>query len=92
MYYSAAWTDSGFLLGCSHAHETIVEADSCIPCAGSRTIARAAGESYQRNTIADASLFRTPLLSTSNDLQAAGDCLSTSKYVKNGNTTGEDNR
>jgi hypothetical protein len=34
MYYSAAWTDSGFLLGCSHEHETIVEADSCIPCAG----------------------------------------------------------
>jgi hypothetical protein len=34
MYYSAAWTDSGFLLGCSHEHETIVEADCCIPCAG----------------------------------------------------------
>jgi hypothetical protein len=34
MYYSAAWTDSGFLLGCSHEHETIVEAHSCIPCAG----------------------------------------------------------
>src|SRR5450755_2717002 len=34
MSYSAAWTDSGFLLGCSHEHETIVEADSCIPCAG----------------------------------------------------------
>lgn len=34
MYYSAAWADSGFLLGCSHEHETIVEADSCILCAG----------------------------------------------------------
>ena len=34
IYYSAAWTDSGFLFGCSHEHETIVEADSCIPCAG----------------------------------------------------------
>jgi hypothetical protein len=34
IYYYAAWTDSGFLLGCSHEHETIVEADSCIPCAG----------------------------------------------------------
>ena len=33
-YYSAAWTDSGFLLGCSHEHETILEADSCIACAG----------------------------------------------------------
>src|SRR5208283_1707362 len=34
MFYSAAWTDSGFLLGCSHEHETIVGADCCIPCAG----------------------------------------------------------
>jgi hypothetical protein len=34
IHYSAAWTDSGFLLGCSHEHETIVDADSCIPCAG----------------------------------------------------------
>jgi hypothetical protein len=33
-YYPAAWTDSGFFLGCPHEHETIVEADSCIPCAG----------------------------------------------------------
>jgi len=39
MYYSAAWTDSGFLLGCSHEHETIVEADSCIPCAGGYIVA-----------------------------------------------------
>jgi hypothetical protein len=38
MCYSAAWTDSGFLLGCSHKHETIVEADSCIPCAGSYVV------------------------------------------------------
>jgi hypothetical protein len=34
MSYSAAWTDSGFLLGCPHEHETIEEADSCIGCAG----------------------------------------------------------
>lgn len=34
MYYSAAWTDSGYRLGCSHEHQTIAEADSCIPCAG----------------------------------------------------------
>ena len=33
-YYSAAWTDSGFLLGCPHEHETLVGAISCIPCAG----------------------------------------------------------
>jgi hypothetical protein len=34
MFYSAAWTDSGFFLGCSHEHATIMEAASCIPCAG----------------------------------------------------------
>jgi len=39
MYYFAAWTDSGFLLGCSHEHETIREADPCIPCAGGHVVA-----------------------------------------------------
>ena|ERR1700739_3567665 len=39
MHYSAAWTDSGFLLGCSHEHEAIAEADSCIPCAGGYVVA-----------------------------------------------------
>jgi hypothetical protein len=39
MYYFAAWTDSGFFLGCSHEHETIVEANSCIPCAGGYVVA-----------------------------------------------------
>lgn len=39
IYYSAAWTDSGFFLGCSHEHETIGEADSCIPCAGGYVVA-----------------------------------------------------
>jgi hypothetical protein len=34
IYYSAAWTDSGCLLVCGHEHETLVEAASCIPCAG----------------------------------------------------------
>jgi hypothetical protein len=34
LYYSAAWTDSGFLLGCSHEHKTVAEAASCILCAG----------------------------------------------------------
>lgn len=33
MYYSAAWTDSGFFLGCSHEHGTIMEASACIPYA-----------------------------------------------------------
>jgi hypothetical protein len=39
MYYFAAWTDSGFLLGCSHEHETIAKADACIPCAGGYVVA-----------------------------------------------------
>lgn len=39
IYYSAAWTDSGFFLGCSHEHETIGEADSCIPRAGGYLVA-----------------------------------------------------
>jgi hypothetical protein len=38
IYYSAAWTDSGFLLACPHEHETIAEADSCIPCAGGHVV------------------------------------------------------
>jgi len=37
-------------------------------------------------------LFQNRVLSTFNALQAAEDCLSTSKYVENGNTTGEDHR
>lgn len=34
MYYSAAWTECACFISCSHEHETIVEANSCIPCAG----------------------------------------------------------
>jgi len=39
IYYSAVWTDSGFFLRCSHEHETIGEANSCIPCAGGYVVA-----------------------------------------------------
>jgi len=34
MYYSAAWTECGCFIGCSHEHKTVMEAKSCIPCAG----------------------------------------------------------
>jgi hypothetical protein len=34
IYYFAAWTDSGFLLGCDHEHQTVTEAVACISCAG----------------------------------------------------------
>jgi len=37
---------------------------------------------YRQSWTAEASLFRTPLLSIYNALQAVEDCLSTSKYVK----------
>src|ERR1700732_767467 len=33
-YHSAASTDSGCFLSCSHEHETIVDAAACIKCAG----------------------------------------------------------
>jgi len=39
MHYFAAWTECGCLLGCSHEHETIMEADSCIPWAGGYVVA-----------------------------------------------------
>jgi hypothetical protein len=39
IYYFAAWTDSGFLLGCDHEHATVPEAVACISCAGGYVIA-----------------------------------------------------
>jgi hypothetical protein len=39
IYYFAAWTDSGFLLGCDDEHQTVTEAVACISCAGGYVIA-----------------------------------------------------
>jgi len=39
IYYFAAWTDSGFLLGCDHEHQTVTEAVACISCADGYVIA-----------------------------------------------------
>jgi hypothetical protein len=39
LYYFAAWTDSGCLIGCSHEHGTVSEAVACIACAGGYVIA-----------------------------------------------------
>ncbi len=39
MYYFAAWTECGCFLGCFHEHKTIIEAKSCIPCAGGYVVA-----------------------------------------------------
>jgi hypothetical protein len=39
LFYSAAWTECGCFLGCSHEHKTTGEANSCIPCAGGYVVA-----------------------------------------------------
>jgi hypothetical protein len=40
LYYFAAWTDSGCLLGCEHQHETVISAVACsAPVAGGYVIA-----------------------------------------------------
>ena len=39
IYYFAAWTDSGFLLGCDHEHQTATEPVACISYAGGYVIA-----------------------------------------------------
>lgn len=39
IYYSAAWTECGCLIGCWHEHKTVAEAASCIPCAGGYVVA-----------------------------------------------------
>jgi hypothetical protein len=39
LYYFAAWTDSGCLLGCSHEHGTVGEAVACFSCAGGYVVA-----------------------------------------------------
>ena len=44
VYYFAAWTDSGCLLGCDHQHETVISATACISHAGCYVIAVEDGE------------------------------------------------
>jgi hypothetical protein len=39
IFYFAAWTDSGCLLGCDHQHQTVTSAVPCISCAGGYVIA-----------------------------------------------------
>ena len=39
LYYFAAWTDSGCLLGCHHRHQTVISAANCISEAGGYVIA-----------------------------------------------------
>ena len=39
LYYFAAWTDSGRLLGCHHRHQTVISAANCISEAGGYVVA-----------------------------------------------------
>jgi hypothetical protein len=39
LYYFAAWTDSGCLLGCDHQHDTVISAVACCARAGAYVIA-----------------------------------------------------
>jgi hypothetical protein len=66
MFYSAAWTDSGFLLGCSHEHKTIMEAASCIPCAG-RYVVAVENRAMRSLTAEEESEFRCAVPSHSTD-------------------------
>ena len=44
LYYFAAWTDSGCLLGCDHQHQIVMSATFCIACAGGYVVAVENGE------------------------------------------------
>ena len=39
VHYCAAWTDSGFFLGCDHEHPTVTSAVACINVAGGYVVA-----------------------------------------------------
>ena len=60
IYYFAAWTDSGCLLGCDHEHQTVTEAVSCISCAGSYVIAVANNVYRALNDVEDAEFQGAP--------------------------------
>lgn len=66
IYYSAAWTECGCLISCWHEHETVVEAASCIPCAGGYVVAVENG-AMRSLTTAEKSEFQCTVLSDSTD-------------------------
>jgi hypothetical protein len=57
LYYFAAWTDSGCLLGCEHHHQTVISAANCISEAGGYVIAVEKGRLRTLND-AEEELFR----------------------------------
>jgi len=66
IYYSAAWTECGCLINCWHEHETVVEAASCIPCAGGYVVAVENG-AMRSLTGVEESEFQCAILSDSTD-------------------------
>lgn len=57
LYYFAAWTDSGCLLGCDHHHRTVISAANCISEAGGYVVAVEEGK-YRALTQGEEDLFR----------------------------------
>lgn len=49
LYYFAAWTDSGCLIGCEHQHESVISAAHCIASAGGYVIAVDDGQLRELN-------------------------------------------
>jgi hypothetical protein len=63
IYYFASWTDSGFLLGCDHEHQTVAEAVDCnssISHAGSYVVAVENDVLRTLTDIEEAEFQRTP--------------------------------
>jgi hypothetical protein len=60
LYYFAAWTDSGCLLGCPHRHDTVTEATACISCAGAYVIAVENEVLRRMNDVEEAEFQRAP--------------------------------
>jgi len=54
LYYFAAWTDSGCLLGCDHHHQTVASAAACISCGGAYVIAVENGKYRALNNVEEA--------------------------------------
>jgi len=57
LYYFAAWTDSGCLLGCDHHHRTVISAATCVSEAGGYVVAVEEGK-YRALNQKEEELFR----------------------------------
>ena len=63
VYYYAAFTDSGCIIGCQHHHATIISAVSCISAPGGYVIAVENNENRQLNE-AEELVFQNAMYST----------------------------